>query len=52
MPKLKNESGVSGSMDKISGVVGETVSMKASGLPKNQKIEVIWNTMRGSRVSG
>jgi hypothetical protein len=52
MPKLKNESGVSVSLDKDSGTVGETVTMKASGLPENQKIELIWNTMRGSRVSG
>lgn len=52
MPKPKNKSGVSVSLDKDSGIVGETVTMKASGLPKNQKVELIWNTMRGSRVSG
>ncbi|MFC3885596.1 hypothetical protein ACFOU2_19830 [Bacillus songklensis] len=48
MPELKNESGVSVTLDKDSGVVGETVTMKASGLPKNEKIDIIWNTMRGS----
>jgi len=52
MPKLKNKSGVSVSLDKKSGIVGESATMKASGLPKNQKVELIWNTMRGSRVSG
>ncbi|WP_142383518.1 hypothetical protein [Bacillus sp. T33-2] len=52
MPELKNESGVTVSLDKDSGVVGEQVTMKAHGLPKNQKVEVIFNTMRGSRVSG
>lgn len=52
MPALKNMPGVSVSLDKNSGVVGDTVTMKASGLPKNQKIDLIWNTMRGSRVSG
>jgi hypothetical protein len=52
MPSLKNKPGVSVSLDKDSGVVGDTVTMKASGLPKNQKIDLIWNTMRGSRVSG
>ena len=52
MPDLKNESGVKVSLDKDHGVVGEPVTMKASGLPKNQKIDLIFNTMRGSRVSG
>ncbi|WP_066308821.1 hypothetical protein [Bacillus sp. FJAT-29814] len=52
MPELKNESGVKVSLDKDSGTVGETVTMTATGLPKNQKVEAIFNTMRGSRVSG
>jgi len=52
MPELKNDKGVTVSLDKASGVVGEIVTMKASGLPKNQKVDIIWNTMRGSRVSG
>lgn len=52
MPELKNESGVKVSLDKDHGVVGEPVTMKASGLPKNQKVDLIFNTMRGSRVSG
>ncbi|NOU97412.1 hypothetical protein GC093_29900 [Paenibacillus sp. LMG 31456] len=51
MPELKNELGVSVSLDKDAGVVGDTVTMKASGLPKNQKINLIWNTMRGSRIT-
>jgi hypothetical protein len=25
--------------------------MKASGLPKKQKVNLVWNTMRGSRVT-
>lgn len=52
MPELKNEQGVAVSLDKASGVVGETVTMKASGLPKNKEVKILWNTMRGSRVSG
>ncbi|WP_284037733.1 hypothetical protein [Neobacillus sp. 114] len=52
MPELKNESGVKVTLDKDSGVVGESVKMSASGLPKNQKIDLVFNTMRGSRVSG
>ena len=52
MPELKNEPGVTVGLDKDAGTVGEMVTMTAGGLPKNQKIDVIWNTMRGSRVSG
>lgn len=52
MPKLKNEDGVKVSLDKSAGVVGEKVVMTASGLPKNKEVKLIFNTMRGSRVSG
>ncbi|MGV3487928.1 MAG: IPT/TIG domain-containing protein [Tuberibacillus sp.] len=52
MPKLKNESGVQVTLSKDNGIVGEPISMKASGLPKGKKAEIIWNTMKGSRVSG
>jgi hypothetical protein len=51
MPELKNKPGVTVTLDKASGVVGEKVTMKAQGLPKNQKIDLVWNTMRGSRVT-
>jgi len=52
MPKLVNKSDVSVTLDKHEGTVGEPVKMTAAGLPKNQKVELIWNTMKGSRVSG
>jgi hypothetical protein len=52
MPKLVNKSGVEVVLDKHEGIVGEPVKMTAKGLPKNEKVELIFNTMRGSRVSG
>ncbi|REJ23808.1 MAG: hypothetical protein C6P37_13720 [Caldibacillus debilis] len=52
MPELKNKPGVKVALDKHEGTVGEPVRLTASGLPKNKKAELIWNTMRGSRVSG
>ncbi|WP_423800612.1 hypothetical protein [Neobacillus sp. SAB-20_R2A] len=52
MPELKNNDGVKVSLDKSSGVVGENVKMTAKGLPKNKNVKIIFNTMRGSRVSG
>lgn len=52
MPKLVNKSGVEVALDKAEGVVGEANKMTATGLPKNQEVELIWSTMKGSRVSG
>ncbi|RKO63722.1 hypothetical protein Cdeb_02668 [Caldibacillus debilis GB1] len=52
MPELKNKPGVKIALDKHEGTVGEPVRLRASGLPKNKRAEIIWNTMRGSRVSG
>lgn len=52
MPELKNKAGVEIQLDKTEGTVGTPVQIKASGLPKNQSIDMIWNTMKGSRVSG
>lgn len=52
MPKLVNKSGVEVVLDKDEGTVGEPVKMSAAGLPKDQNAEIIWNTMKGSRVSG
>ena len=52
MPELKNKSKVVVTLDKEDGTVGEPVKMSAEGLPANADAELIWNTMRGSRVSG
>ncbi|REB11616.1 hypothetical protein DVB69_00275 [Sporosarcina sp. BI001-red] len=51
MPKLKNKKNVEVSMDKEEGIVGEKVALKASNLPKNKEVELVWNTMKGSRVT-
>jgi hypothetical protein len=32
--------------------VGEPVVLTAKGLPENQKVNFVWNSMKGSRVSG
>lgn len=52
MPDLENQDGVEISLDKEEGVVGESNTLHASGLPADQEIDIIWNTMVGSRVSG
>ena len=52
MPKLENKSGDEVALDKSEGVVGEANKMTATGLPKNQEIQLVWSTMKGSRVSG
>lgn len=52
MPELKNQSGVALTLDKEIGTVGEPVTMTAKGLDKNKEVELVWNTMKGSRVSG
>lgn len=52
MPELKNKDGVQVTLDKTEGIVGEPVKLTASGLPKGKEVEFIFNTMRGSRVSG
>jgi hypothetical protein len=52
MPKLKNKSNVKVKLDKIEGTVGEQIKMMVTGLPKDKKVGILWNTMKGSRVSG
>lgn len=52
MPKLINKSGVSVTLDKHEGIVGEPVKLTATGFEKEQSVEIVWNTMKGSRVSG
>jgi hypothetical protein len=52
MPELKHAQGVDVQLDKAEGIVGENVTLQAIGLPTNQKISLVWNTMVGSRVSG
>lgn len=52
MPKLKQGEGVKVVLTKNEGIVGDPVTLTSSGLPKETDIELIWNTMKGSRVSG
>lgn len=52
MPKLIAKDNVKVSLDINEGTVGTPIKMTASGLPKDKEVELIWNTMRGSRVSG
>ncbi|MDW0109795.1 hypothetical protein [Sporosarcina aquimarina] len=51
MPDLENKKDVEVTMNKEEGIVGEKVTMKASNLPKNKEVELVWNTMKGSRVT-
>jgi hypothetical protein len=34
------------------GQVGDSVTLKASGLPAGKQANVVWHTMEGSRVTG
>jgi len=51
MAKLKQQPGVNVTLDKRAGTVGEPVQLKASGLPKDKDIDLIWNTIAGSRIT-
>jgi hypothetical protein len=52
LPALQNKSGVSVQLDKTDGAVGEKVILRGKGLPHNKTVDIVWNTMEGSRVSG
>jgi hypothetical protein len=52
VPELQNQPGVIVQLDKTEGIVGDPVTLHASGLPAHHSFDVIWNTMSGSRVSG
>ncbi|MET4559553.1 hypothetical protein ABIA69_000696 [Lysinibacillus parviboronicapiens] len=52
MPELKQKQGVKVELSVKEGVVDAPVSLTSSGLPKDTEIELVWNTMKGSRVSG
>ncbi|MEO4055606.1 hypothetical protein [Solibacillus sp. CAU 1738] len=47
-----NKNGVEVTINKNEAIVGEEVSITATGLPKDKDVQFIFNTMRGSRVSG
>jgi len=51
MPDLVNKPGVEVALDKSEGVVGDPVVLTAKGLPKNSKVDLVWNSMKGSRVT-
>lgn len=48
---LQNKKGVTVTLDKETGIVGEEVTLTASGLPKNEAVTFDWHTMVGNRVS-
>ncbi len=52
MPELVNEENVEVSLDKHEGIVGDPITMTMKGMPKDKDVDIIWNTMKGSRVSG
>lgn len=52
LPALKHKTGVTASLSRTSGQVGELVTLKASGMPASKKVDLVWHTMEGSRVSG
>ncbi|WP_144512063.1 hypothetical protein [Bacillus sp. FJAT-22090] len=52
MPPLESKDKVNVSLDTNEGIVGAPVKINASGLPKDTEVELVWNTMKGSRVSG
>lgn len=51
MPAPVNKDGVTISIDKAEGIVGEPVTITGSGLPANETIELDWYTMVGTRVT-
>lgn len=51
MPELTNKSGIEVNLDKNRGTVGESVQLAATGLPESQEVTVVWNSMKGSRVT-
>lgn len=52
MPTLKQKKDVKVALSVEEGIVGDPVKLTSSGLPKDTEIELVWNTMKGSRVSG
>ncbi|QBK25249.1 IPT/TIG domain-containing protein [Ureibacillus thermophilus] len=51
MPEPQNKDGVTVTLDRSEGTVGEKVVLTASGLPKNEKVTFDWHTMVGTRVT-
>ncbi|NBD24951.1 hypothetical protein [Paenibacillus glycinis] len=52
MPTLANKSGVNATLSRSIGHVGDSVTLKASGLPAGKQADVVWHTMEGSRITG
>jgi hypothetical protein len=52
MPALTHKPGASATLSQSEGHVGDRVTLKASGLPAGKKVDLVWHTMEGSRVSG
>ncbi|RED66335.1 hypothetical protein [Cohnella lupini] len=52
MPKLTNKTGVNATLSRSVGQVGDSVTLKASGLPAGKQADLVWHTMEGSRITG
>ncbi|MCL6445023.1 MAG: hypothetical protein K6T83_16475 [Alicyclobacillus sp.] len=52
MPPPHHAPGVSISLSRTSGTVGQPITLTATGLPATRKVTLVWNSMSGSRVSG
>ncbi|MFB9279477.1 hypothetical protein ACFFT4_31350 [Cohnella cellulosilytica] len=52
VPELRNKPNVKVAVSRDSGAVGDPVTLTAEGLPTGKPVELVWNTMAGSRVSG
>ncbi|KOS68553.1 hypothetical protein AEA09_08310 [Lysinibacillus contaminans] len=52
MPELKQKKDVKVALSVDEGIVGDPVKLTSTGLPKDTEVELVWNTMKGSRVSG
>lgn len=52
MPVLEYRQDVKVKLSVDEGIVGDPVKLTSTGLPKDTEIELVWNTMKGSRVSG
>ncbi len=51
LPAPENEEGVSISLSKERGNVGDEVMLSGTGLPGNENVSIDWYTMKGDRVS-
>lgn len=51
VPEPESKDGVTITLDKEQGIVGESVELKGEGLPENTDVTFDWHTMVGNRVT-